>query len=66
MILHLLDTGEVVSPQPFGADSPVVSFDIDILLRFARLYVDQRDPSVLRPGLKSATDVFSAVVHTNG
>ncbi len=43
--MYLLNAVEVVSPQPFGANGPVVPFDIGILLRLARLNVDQPDPA---------------------
>lgn len=40
VIVHLLDAFEVISPQPFGSDNSVLSFDIGILLRLARLDID--------------------------
>ncbi len=61
MLLDLFDALEVISPQPFRADSPVVSFDIGILLRLAWLDVDQADPSLFCPVLEPGTDVFRAI-----
>ncbi len=66
MVLHLLDAVNVISPQPFGSDSPVISFDIGILLRLARLDVDQADPGLFCPVLRPGTDVFGAIVYANG
>ncbi len=66
MVLHRLDAREVVPPQPFGANGPIVSFDIGVLLWLAPLDIDQADPCVLRPVLEPGADVFGAIVQTNG
>ena len=66
MLLHFFDAVEVIPPKPFRADSRVVSLDIGVLLRLARLNVDQADSNLLRPVLKTTADLFGAVVQANG
>ncbi len=61
-----LNAVEVVSPQPFCSNGPVVPLDIGILLRLAGLDVDQANPGVLSPCLEPTADIFGAIVHTNG
>jgi hypothetical protein len=61
----MLDGFEQVLIQPFMANSPVLTLDIGILLRFPWLDIQQPDTLLLGPCLQLITDVFRAIIATN-
>jgi hypothetical protein len=62
VILDLLDCVPDELAKPFLADSPIVAFDIGVLLWLARLDIEQVNAALLRPGLQFSADVFRTVV----
>jgi len=51
--------------EPFMPNSPIVTFDVSILLRLARLDMLDRDVAFLRPFQELATDVFQPIINPN-
>ena len=64
--MYFLDGFKDVLAQPFAANSTILALDIGVLLRLARLNVFKPNTLFLSPFHKRSTDVFRAIVDTNG
>lgn len=62
IFLHFFDGIEQVLGQPIVSHRSVVTFDIRVLLRVARLDKHQRDPILFSPSGQESADVFRTVV----
>lgn len=65
MLLHFSDGFEQVMPEPVVAHRAVVTFDIGVLLRIARLDMFQADAVLFDPEYKLAADVLRPVIAAN-
>ena len=66
MVLGLLDGFDDVLVQPFVPDGAVVALDVGVLLGLPRLDMQDRNPLFRSPYHQLFTDVFRAIIDTNG
>lgn len=59
---HLVEAGEHVAVEHFGAEGLVEAFDVGVLGRLAGLDVDEFDATSTGPLLERCTDELGAVV----
>ena len=62
LVLRLLNSFEDVLVQPFTANGAIVTLDIGVLLRLARLDVLKSNTVFLSPRHQCPADIFGAVV----
>ena len=58
LFLHFFNAVNVIPPEPFRPDRSVVTCDVCVLLRLARLTVYQATPCLLRPCLQPTADAL--------
>lgn len=64
-LMHVVNCFEVVEVQPFVPDSPVIAFDLGVLLRLSGHDVAQGDAPVFRRLRERGADNFLAIVDLN-